>query len=258
MKTVKLMEMTREEIRAAAATGTVVLPVAAVEQHGPHLPVGVDTYITEYIAVEAAALASREDVPVYVAPIQAYGSSHHHRPFAGVLSLSSDTLVRVLKDVGRSLIASGFRRIFILNGHGGNSDIIGLVAQDLAVEHDVTMGAASYWTLAREPLQSLMSEKGIPWVPGHAGGFETALIRALRGELVDEGAVPTQATVAAPRSGPLAKAAVHRHRAIANIDGYTDVPARGDKALGEAALKVLVREVAAVLRAFATSQIETP
>src|SRR5690625_1716481 len=100
----KLMELTRETIKRVAPQATAVIPVAAIEQHGPHLPVGVDTYITEYVATQAAAQASTEAHPVLVAPIVAYGSSHHHRPFAGVLSLHSDTLIRVLKDVGLSLI----------------------------------------------------------------------------------------------------------------------------------------------------------
>ena len=254
-----LMELTREQIREAAKTGTAVIPVAAIEQHGPHLPVGVDTYITEYVAREAAVRATElAGVPVLAAPIQAYGSSHHHRPFPGVLSLSAETLIRVLKDVGASLVMSGFRRLFILNGHGGNSDVIGVAAQDLANEFDVTAGAASYWTLAQASLQPLLREKGVPWLPGHAGGFETAVIRALKGELVDEAAVPTKATVAGPRTGRLARVVVHRHRAIANIDGYTDVPALGDAELGRACLRVIVDEVAAVLAEFAGGEIQTP
>ncbi len=258
MRSHKLMELTREAVREIAPSGVAVIPVAAIEQHGPHLPIGVDTYVTEYVAGEAAAKATSADYPVCAAPIVAYGSSHHHRPLPGVLSLQSDTLIRILKDIGESLILSGFKRIFILNGHGGNNDAIGIVAQDLTNEHDAVVGAASYWSLATAALQEVVKDRGIPWVPGHAGGFETALTRALQGELVDEAAVPTTATIDGPRRGPLGRARIHSHQAIANIDGYTDVPALGDAALGEACLRAIVDEVAAVLQEFARAEITTP
>lgn len=258
MKSHKLMELTREAVKEVAAKGVAVIPVAAVEQHGPHLPIGVDTYVTEYVAGEAASRATSEDYPVCVAPIVAYGSSHHHRPLPGVLSLHSDTLIRVLKDIGTSLILSGFSRVFILNGHGGNNDAIGIVAQDLTNEWNAVVGAASYWTLASASLQAAVKDKEIPWVPGHAGGFETALTRALQEDLVDEPSVPTRATIGGPRRGPLAKVRLHSHNAIANIDGYTDVPALGDAALGEACLKVIVEEVATVFHEFARAEITTP
>lgn len=255
---VRLMEMTREAIKEVAPRATAIIPVAAIEQHGPHLPIGVDTYITEHVAVEAAQRATSAERPVFVAPILPYGSSHHHRPFAGVLSLSSRTLIQTLEEIGISLILSGFTRIFVLNGHGGNNDAIGIVAQDLSNEYDVVVGAASYWTLAGKGVHEVAKEKGIPWVPGHAGGFETAVIRALQEELIDEAVVPTEATITGPRSGVLARARLHSHQSIANIDGYTDVPALGDAETGRKFLDIIVEEVATVFKEFASADIRTP
>src|SRR5262245_30841890 len=121
-----LEELTRDQARALAPEALVVLPVGAIEQHGPHLPVGTDYFVVEHIA-RAAAMSLADRVPILVAPALPFGSSHHHLPFGGTLSLSTETYYRALRDLAESLIASGFRRIFILNGHGGNNELIQLV-----------------------------------------------------------------------------------------------------------------------------------
>ena len=115
-----LHELTREEARTAAPNSLVVLPVGAIEQHGPHLPVGTDFYTIDYVAREAAAIAARQ-IPILITPALPFGSSDHHLPFGGTMSLSTNTYYLVIHDLAKSLIASGFRRIFILNGHGGNN-----------------------------------------------------------------------------------------------------------------------------------------
>src|SRR5690349_14596113 len=110
-----LEELTRDEAQAIAPDALVVLPVGAIEQHGPHLPVGVDTYAVTHIARSAAESVAGQ-IPVLVTPTLPFGSSHHHLPFGGTLSLGTETYYRVLTDLAESLIVSGFHRIFILNG----------------------------------------------------------------------------------------------------------------------------------------------
>ena len=83
-------ELTRDEIRTLAPNTMALLPVGAMEQHGPHLPVGTDSFTVEYIARTAAAELAA-DVPVLVAPTLPFGSSHHHLPFSGTLSLGTET-----------------------------------------------------------------------------------------------------------------------------------------------------------------------
>ncbi|HEX5692471.1 MAG TPA: creatininase family protein, partial [Roseiflexaceae bacterium] len=144
-------EHTREELRALAPTTLLVLPVGATEQHGPHLPVATDRLAVEHIA-RAAAQEAAAQIPVLVAPTLPFGSSHHHIPFGGTLSLGTETYYRVLVDLAESLIASGFRRIFILNGHGGNSELIQLAARDVALKHPAHLAAAPYWTIAWDAL----------------------------------------------------------------------------------------------------------
>ena len=112
-------EMNREQLRAAAPESLAVLPIGATEQHGPHLPTGTDLFSVEALSREAAVRAS-EKIPVIVTPTLPFGSSHHHFVFGATLSLSTETYYRVLCDLVESLIKDGFKKIFVVNGHGGN------------------------------------------------------------------------------------------------------------------------------------------
>ena len=138
-----LSELTREEARAIAANALALFPVGATEQHGPHLPTGTDTFGVEHMA-HAAAQAVRDRLPIVVTPTLPFGSSQHHLPFGGTISLGTETYYRVVYDLVESLITGGFRRIMILNGHGGNNELIQLVARDLALKHPAHLAAASY------------------------------------------------------------------------------------------------------------------
>jgi creatinine amidohydrolase len=242
-----LEELTREEARAAAADALLVLPVGATEQHGPHLPVGVDSYAVTHIARAAAAEIAGQ-IPVLVAPTLPFGSSHHHLPFGGTLSLGTETYYRVLSDLAESLIIGGFRRMFILNGHGGNSELIQLVARDLALKHPAHLAAAPYWTIAWEALVAEQAHANAG-LPGHAGTFETALMLALHPQLVRE-----------PRPHRDAPAGVHPrgfqpyraelHGAWQRIDGYTDSPDQASVELGQRYIAIIVSEVARALVEF--------
>jgi creatinine amidohydrolase len=242
-----LEELTRDEARALAAEALVVLPVGAVEQHGPHLPVGTDYFAVEHIARAAAgALASR--LPILVAPALPFGSSHHHLPFGGTLSLSTETYYRALRELAESLIVGGFRRIFILNGHGGNNELIQLVARDLALQHPAHLAAASYWSIAWDALVEAQAHVGAG-LPGHAGRFETSLMLALRPALVRE---PRPHRDSPAGSDPRASAPYRAelHGAWQRIDGFTDSPDQADAERGAAYLAAIVREVARALEEF--------
>src|SRR5262249_35095168 len=112
---VLLNELTRGDLNRIAPEAVVVLPVGATEQHGPPLRVGTDTLAVEAVARGAvAALAER--LPVVMAPVLPYGSSHHHLPFGGTMSLATETYYAVIRDLVESLITSQFRRVMIVNG----------------------------------------------------------------------------------------------------------------------------------------------
>ena len=131
-------ELTREEARALVPQALVVLPVGSTEQHGPHLPVITDTISVEHIARAAAAEAAKT-VPVLVTPTLPFGSSDHHLPFGGTMSMRTDTYYRVLCELVESLITGGAKRVFIINGHGGNHEVAQLAARDVALKHPVSV-----------------------------------------------------------------------------------------------------------------------
>ena len=248
--TVYLAEMTRDHIRAIAPATVAVLPTAAVEQHGPHLPVLTDTILCGAVA-ERAAEQANETAPVVVAPTLCYGRSHHHRPFAGVLSLSTEAYMRALTDILEGLTLSGFSRIVVLNGHGGNTQPNAVVCADFIQhpDHAVTVANASYWDIARDAIveQAIMPADDIP---GHAGRFETSMIMALRPDLVDDAALAQTDSRADPASAvsqSFAGGTVQVHGAWAASRGYTDHPSRANPADGVKMLDITVREVAAFL-----------
>ncbi len=235
----------REDLRRAVPDSLLVLPVGATEQHGPHLPVGTDWLAVNHIAHAAAEQAAAE-IPVLVAPALPFGVSAHHVPFGGTLSLSTETYYRVVYELLDSLIVGGARRLFILNGHGGNHELVQLAARDLALKYPASVAAASYWTVAWDALVAAGAiEEGR--LPGHAGAFETGLVLALWPELV-AAARPHRDTFAP--SDPRGFAAPYRVEHTGSwtrIDGYTDSP---DRARAEQGQRYLDAIVPAVARAY--------
>lgn len=238
-------EHTREQLRALAPEALVVLPVGAIEQHGPHLPVGTDRFTVEHIA-RAAADAASAHIPVLVAPTLPFGSSQHHLPFGGTLSLGTETYYRLLSDLCESLATCGFRRIFILNGHGGNNELIQLVARDLALKHPAHLAAAAYWTIGWDALVAENAHLAAG-LPGHAGTFESSLILALRPELVREPRPHRDNPADTDARGFYAPYRAELHGAWQQMQGYTDSPDQADAERGQRYLRAIV---GAVARAF--------
>ncbi len=123
------LSLTTEEF---AADRIAVLPVAAVEQHGPHLPVGVDSYIAEAYLARVRGLLPR-DSPAVLLPVQAVGASDEHRAFRGTLTLSPDTALATFIEVGASVARAGIGKLVIVNSHGGNIALIDVAARQLRV-----------------------------------------------------------------------------------------------------------------------------
>ncbi|NLN16160.1 MAG: creatininase family protein [Firmicutes bacterium] len=219
--------------------GVIIIPVGATEQHGPHLSVGVDSLLAETVALHVAKDLSPR-LPVLVAPTLPYGYSHHHLSFGGAISLRSETLIAVLKDIGMSLAASGFKRLFFLNSHGGNEEAVRLVVRDLARE-GVSAAAASYWTVAWDAL----TEAGaLDWgrVPGHAGSFETSLMLHLAAELV-HGRPPLRED-APSIADPARRLFVQLPGQGVGKDGYTDDARFASAGKGELYFQIIVSQVA--------------
>jgi creatinine amidohydrolase len=191
-------DWTWADFATADLSGTIaVLPVAAVEQHGPHLPVGVDTFIMEgYLRRVAAALPA--DLPVLFLPIQTIGKSNEHIDFPGTLTLSAETVIRAWTEIGDSVRRAGVRKLVIANSHGGNVSSLDIVARDLRVRHGMLVVTASWHRFGYPDEVASPAERthGI-----HAGAVETSLMMAFRPDLVRHGELRdfTPASVAIER-----------------------------------------------------------
>ncbi|RQP09570.1 MAG: creatininase family protein [Microbacteriaceae bacterium] len=242
---VRWAEHRHPELAGLVPAATVVIPIGATEQHGDHLPVGTDHIVIDELATRAARRATTREEPVLVAPTIPYGASHHHLPHAGTMSLSAETALRVLTELMSSLAVTGCQRIVILNGHGGNDDIIRQAVRNVCLEHTVLAAAASYWTVGGEALRA-HSRDDYP-VPGHAGAFETSLLLALHPELVS----------ATPRAGirvslpSPAGTYVESHRWVDRMGLVSDPAASADADAGASCIEVLTDALAEVLREIA-------
>jgi creatinine amidohydrolase len=217
-------ELNREQLRTAAPESLVVLPIGATEQHGPHLATGMDFLTVERIS---RAAASASGTPAIVTPTLPFGSSHHHLVFGATLSLRTETYLAVLKDLLHCLVDDGFRKIYVINGHGGNQDLMRLAARDVRLERQVEIGCAAYW-----------AHRG----PGHAGEWETSLMLANRPELVQ-----LDADFSTPRQPNCRPERPDFWKAI---HGYTDDPRLATAENGRALEAEIVAELAGILKDF--------
>ena len=245
-------EATRNDFKGMDPRTVAIIPIGAIEQHGAHLPVNTDSLILDYVLTKAAQACGR---PVMLAPLIQYGYSPHHFCYPGVLSLQSETALAVLKDIGSSLIRSGFSRILLMTGHGGNTHLIGQAARDLGcLNQGVVAAASSYWDIAKTPLAEKM--RGLTeWIPGHAGLFETSLVMAIRGDLVDmsrlEEVPIDERKIASTLFTDLANQAyIERHGYHLSIQGTTDAVVHASKELGDSILSVIHRELIKFFEAF--------
>ena len=178
------LDLTMPEVAALPPDTVAVLPLGAVEQHGPHLPVSTDL-VAATAAAEAAVSAA--DVPVVLLPGLAFTKSDEHARFPGTIWLSWDTLMRTLVDVGRSLAASGITRLLFVNGHGGNSALGQVACREIRREFGLRTFFAHLSTPVDQggrssaPSSSPTDEYGMGIHGGHA---ETSLMLHLRPDLV--------------------------------------------------------------------------
>jgi creatinine amidohydrolase len=258
-RSVLLRELTWEEIAPLANQETVViLPTAAIEQHGRHLPIEVDARIVGEVSRRAAERVA-DRMPVLVAPVVWAGVSGYHMGFPGTLTLSMSTFIRVVEELAASLVHHGFRRILILNGHGGNHDPIKIAARNVADQTGVAVAAASYWNMAADDLADIQDVE-VDAVPGHACGFETAMMLALRPELVRAEAMGVGASDVSKKGSYYTKRLrreplVHlpQQAGVVSADGWAADPTKGTREKGERYLELVVQRLAHFLEQFAAN-----
>ena len=181
-----------------------VLPLGATEQHGPHLPLSVDTVLVEGVLNAALTHLSATD-PVLVLPTQTVGLSTEHTAFAGTLHLSPQTLIQVWCDIGASVARAGVKKLLMFNAHGGNVGLMDVVARELRAQHGLIVYSSSWYNL---PLDAAVMGQfsadehrfGI-----HAGDIETSMMLALS---------PDHITMAAARDFASASQERAKHFAV--------------------------------------------
>jgi creatinine amidohydrolase len=157
-----------------------VLPVAAIEQHGPHLPVYVDACINHGVLQHALAKIP-DTLPVTVLPPQMIGKSNEHLAFPGTLSFSVDTLTRMWIEIGESVLRAGIKKMLIFNSHGGQFQVMDIVARELRVRHGMFVVTANSFSFGSPAglIEPAEMRHGI-----HGGDKETSMMLALRPDLV--------------------------------------------------------------------------
>ncbi|ARP73555.1 creatininase [Streptomyces pluripotens] len=175
--------MTAPELRARAAQGApVLLPVGSTEQHGPHLPTGVDDFLSAEACRRAAAIMADHERPVVVAPSLWCGLSDHHLAFGGTFTLTLRTYHALLRDLCRSIITAGFGKILIVNGHGGNITALNAISNELTRELSTPIAVTSYFLAGLERTAEILETQ--PTLM-HACEGETSMIMAIAPDLVD-------------------------------------------------------------------------
>lgn len=179
----QLLELNWPQVKALAPRTPVIVPIAALEQHGPHMPVFTDSLLL-------GEVARRVEEPlrdrILVTPLLWLGNSEHHLDFAGTLTAAPRTYITLLKEITGNLITHGFGRILLLNGHGGNIVPAQQALFELRQEHrrrnDLQLLSATYWEAGPPPKAPSLVQNRM----GHACEWETSMILHLHPHLVGD------------------------------------------------------------------------
>lgn len=172
-------EMTTLDFRDAG-NWIAVLPVAAIEQHGPHLPLFTDSCIAEGLIARAIELMP-DDLPLTFLPVQAVGKSDEHVSFPGTLTASWETAAKLWLEIGESVYRAGVRKIILINAHGGNVPIVDIVTRELRVRFDM-LAVGTGWARFGHPDGLIAPEEALYGM--HGGDIETSMMLHLRPDLV--------------------------------------------------------------------------
>lgn len=178
--------LSRDQLNALDREKTIVLlPLSAMEQHGPHLPVGTDTLILKEL-VDRTIAASGEftECDVIFAPQMPVGKSNEHMDFCGTMTFSAKTYYSVIYDLAKSIAHHGFQKLILLNSHGGNTDMANLISRDLRIDMGLQVYVfdwwfTNFWADANKDLQ-----EGGMYSIFHACELETSLMLAIDPSLV--------------------------------------------------------------------------
>jgi creatinine amidohydrolase len=245
----KLAELTWPDVDAIDRDSIILYPIAALEQHSRHLPFFTDSILCESVAAQIETSLPND---VLLLPLQWLGASSHHLGMAGTLSLENETYLKLLCEPLRCLLRNGFRRVFILNGHGGNVDAFHLALRQLAVEFPLALlGGASYWDLAEQEIAVLL--KGKLKTVGHACEFETSLMMYLRPYLVRTSQISNDGLIQIDER--LSKVYVPLDMKRQTRHGGTGEPTHATRDTGKALFQILTARAVETLIIFKTAPV---
>ena len=243
-----------------------VLPVAATEQHGPHLPLSVDADLVNGV-LAAAGPHLGAGCPVYVLPTQAVGLSPEHERFPGTLTLRPETLIRLWCDIGESVARTGVRKLLIFNSHGGHTGIMDVVGRELRARANLLVYSASWFNL---PLLDAQGQDLNQRIDAHehrfgihAGQVETSMMLALRPDTVRMARAQNFPSTSAERASRYPILGNGRSAKLAwQMQDYHPAGAVGnaasaDAALGEALVQAAGQSLAALLRELSDLPLST-
>lgn len=186
-------------------TAIAILPTAAIEQHGPHLPVGTDTMIMQGM-LDTLRATCPDDVDPWILPIQTVGKSNEHLWAKGTLTMTAATALAAWTEIGLSVARAGFKKIVIVNSHGGNLDLISILSRELRVEAGI-LAVKCQWGNFGYPAGMYTAKESKFGI--HGGDVETSLMRSFAPDTVDMSKavnfVSTAETDAIPPTGPISR-----------------------------------------------------
>ncbi len=175
--------LTAPQLNAMAARDAIVIvPVGSTEQHGPHLPVMVDYRLATEVARRGAVKLAAAGHPVLVTPTVWTGFAEHHMELGGTITLDYAAFYGVIRGIVRSLARDGFRRICVLNGHGGNIAPLVVAVSELTIELKLPLVYFSYWEIAEAATESILEYQDKIL---HACEGETSMMMAVEPDLID-------------------------------------------------------------------------
>ncbi len=195
----------------ASQDAIVILPLGALEQHGPHLPVEVDSLLGEHVANRTARLMHAKGVPVVVLPMLWTGVSEHHMSFGGTITLDLATYCAVIEGICRSAVRHGFHRLVLLNAHGGNENALRCLTDELTPKLGVPIVEFTYWYAAADKIAAILTtQTGLQ----HACEAETSMMMTVRPELVAEDRISLAKANRSPDVSDIVGGGIYRWRTL--------------------------------------------
>jgi creatinine amidohydrolase len=259
-----ISERTTEEVKKALEkTDMAIVPFASTEQHSRHLPLGTDSIMTYEITKRVAEKINKE-FPVLIAPLISIGKSIEHMTFEGTITFQRETFANIVLDISKSLIKHGFRKIVLINGHGGNTRLLGDLLKDIRYETGAFVTLIGLWSpaLLHDVLNKITDVKKCEVF--HAGLLETSLMMLLRPDLVHEDKIQKE-----PTHKFTEETGFKYHKLIGSkLGGFSwltkDVtnsgiigdPTKATKEIGEIVLNYLLGEICEILREVKSLEID--